>query len=123
LILKTYARVVTGDMEVTLDVLRALTGKELDLRFKVAEVEIAAIGDFCVVAAPTEQHKALREIVGPVIVDDLDQTRACLLGQGAVVVQDRFDAPTGSVLYARNKDGVVVEWLEFSAEYLLKFSL
>ena len=50
--LKTYARVVTGDMESTLTILRALTAKEVDLRFAAGEVEIAAIGDFCIVAAP-----------------------------------------------------------------------
>ena len=57
-------------------------------------------------------------MVGPVIVDDLLQTRTDLLKHGAVIVQDSFDAPTGTVLYARNSDGVIVEWLQFSAEYL-----
>ena len=118
MILKTYARVVTGDMEATLAALLALTGKGVDLRFTAGEIEIAAVGDFCVIAAPFESHGALREIVGPVIVDGLHRTRTKLLEQGATLVQDRFDVPTGSVLYARNRDGIVVEWLQFSAEFL-----
>lgn len=120
MILKTYARVVTGDMEATLADLLALTGKGVDLRFTAGGIEIAALGNFCVIAAPLEKHGALREIVGPVVVDDLDQTRTDLLERGAVLVRDRFDAPTGWVLYARTSDGVVIEWLQFSAEFLQK---
>ena len=123
MILKTYARVVTGDMESTLTTLRTLTGKEVDLRFAAGELEIAAIGSFCVIAAPPEMQGALREVVGPVVVDDLFQTRTDLLNHGAVIVQDCFDAPTGTVLYARNNDGVVVEWLQYSAKYLQKTML
>lgn len=123
MILKTYARVVTADMESTLGTLQALTGKSVDLRFTAGETEVAAVGDFCVIAAPPERHGALREIVGPVVVDDLLQTRSELLERGAVLIHDRFDAPTGSVLYARNSDGTVVEWLEFSAEFLHKTRL
>ena len=123
MILKTYARVVTGDMESTLTTLRALTGKDVDLRFTAGQIEIAAVGNFCIIAAPPEQQGALREVVGPVVVDDLLQTRTDLLQHGAVIVQECFDAPTGTVLYARNIDGVVVEWLQYSAEYLQKTML
>ena len=123
MILKTYARVVTGKIEPTLTTLRALTGKGVDLRFTAGEIEIAAVGNFCVIAAPPAQQGALREVVGPVVVDDLLQTRTDLLKHGAVIVQDCFDAPTGTVLYARNIDGVVVEWLQYSAEYLQKTML
>ncbi len=123
MILKTYARVVTGDMELTLTTLRTLTGRDVDLRFTAGELEIAALGSFCVIAAPPKMQGALREIVGPVVVDDLFQTRTDLLNHGAVIVQDCFDAPTGTVLYARNNDGVVVEWLQYSAKYLQKTML
>lgn len=54
MILKTYARVVTGDMESTLTTLRTLTGKDVDLRFTAGEIEIAALGSFCVIGAPPE---------------------------------------------------------------------
>lgn len=123
MILKTYARVVTGDIEATLSTLRTLTAKEVDLRFTAGDTEIAAIGGFCVIAAPLEKQRALREVVGPIIVDDLLQTRTDLLKHGAIIVQDTFDAPTGTVLYARNNDGVIVEWLQFSTEYLQKTML
>ena len=123
MILKTYARVVTGDMEATLTALRTLTSKDVDLRFTAGDIEIAAIGNFCIIAAPPEKQGALREVVGPVVVDDLLRTRTDLLEIGASIVQDCFYAPTGTVLYARNNDGVIVEWLQFSAEYMQKTML
>ncbi len=107
-------------MESTMKVLMALTGRQMDVSFCVGDTEIAAIGDFCVIAAPSEKRSALRDIVGPVVVNDLEQTKSELLEAGAEIIHDRIEAPSGSVLYARNSDGVVVEWLQYSPEILRK---
>lgn len=52
MILKTYAMLITGGMNLTLFNLQALITKHVDLRFKVQDLEIATVGDFCIIAAP-----------------------------------------------------------------------
>lgn len=56
-ILKTYARVFINDMDGSLKVLRELVGRDPDLRDPFGELEISAIGDFCVVAGTDEALK------------------------------------------------------------------
>ena len=118
MILKTYARVVTENAERTLEGLRKLTGKEPDVRFAVGTTEIIAIADFCIVAAPNEQLAALREIVGPVIVNNLEELYAKLVEQGSQITLGPIEAPSGTVLYARNSDGIVMEWLQYTPELM-----
>jgi hypothetical protein len=116
MILKTYARVVTENAERTLEGLRKLTGKEPDVRFSVGTTEIIAIADFCIVAAPKEQLTALREVVGPIIVDNLEELNAKLVEQGSEITLGPAEAPTGTVLYARNRDGIAMEWLQYTTK-------
>ena len=52
MVLKTYMRIFTEDVEQSLPLLVALTGKQPDLRFSMPQqgLEIIAVGDFCLVA-------------------------------------------------------------------------
>jgi len=121
MILKTYARVVTENAERTLEPLRSLTGKEPDVRFTVGTTEIIAIADFCIIAAPREQLAALREVVGPVVVDNLKELHSRLIEQGYEIALGPIEAPTGTVLYARNPDGGIMEWLQYTTELTERF--
>ena len=120
MILKTYARVVTEDAELTFGPLLSLTGKEPDVRFTVGTTEIIAIADFCVIVAPREQLGALREVVGPIVVDNLQELQSMLIEQGSEITLGPILAPTGTVLYARNPDGIVMEWLQYTNELMAR---
>jgi len=116
LILKTYARVVTDKLEETIVHLEALTGSVVELQFTMGQVTIAAIGDFCVIAAPASIHAELRAVVGPIVVDDLSITKDALLRMGGTVTAEPFTAPTGQVMYMRHPDGIAYEYLQYSFE-------
>ncbi len=121
MILKTYARVVTDNAELTFELLRSLTGKEPDVRFTIGTTEIIAIADFCIIAAPKEALAALREVVGPIVVDNLKELHSRLVEQGFEITLGPIVAPTGTVLYARNPDGIVMEWLQYTNELMERF--
>ena len=116
MILKTYARVVTRDAEQTLEALEQLTGRTPDVRFVAGAIEVIAIADFCIIGAADADVAKLREVIGPVVVDNLAEVQQSLLRQGAEVTLGPLEAPTGTVLYARNKDGIVMEWLQYTPE-------
>ncbi len=118
MILKTYARVVTDNVESTLALLLVLTGKEPDVRFTFGDTEIVAIGDFCIISAPPEKMAALREIAGPVLVDNLEQTQVLLLQQGATITVPPKQAPTGSIMYAQSREGILFEFLQYTTELM-----
>ena len=77
MILKTYSRIFTGDMDLSLRFLEHLTGQKPDYRFRLPEmgIEVSGLADFCVVAGSKEKLDPLRGSQGPLIVDDLSASR------------------------------------------------
>ena len=52
------------------------------------------------------------------IVDDLEELRARLVETGSEITLGPIEAPTGMVLYARNCDGIMMEWLQYTTELM-----
>ncbi len=116
MILKTYARVLTQDMEATLATLGALTDRAPDLRVRFRRFDVAFIDGFCVLSGPQEAMDRYRGTVGPLIVDDLDATREAVLRRGAELTLPPFDGPAGRVFLARHPDGLEYEYIQLSPE-------
>jgi hypothetical protein len=85
MILKTDARIFTEDIEASLKLFKKLVDKEPDLRFAFRDLEIAAIGDFCIVAGPSASLAPYRSSQEPIVVDNLEETRLLLLTAGATI--------------------------------------
>ncbi|MET7640877.1 VOC family protein [Streptomyces sp. NPDC005438] len=115
-ILRTYARLWADDVESALPLLRRLTGQEPHLRFAFQGVDLAAVGDFLVIAGPAEERAQYAHASATVVVDDLDALRATLEDAGAVLTTPLTEGGTGRFLYARHPDGSGVEYVEWAPE-------
>ena len=122
MILKTYARIFTTDMDKSLEFLQALVGVVPDYRFTMKEIglEIAGIADFCVVAGHPEKLLAVRASQGPLIVDDLNQTKALLMAHGATIAKPDAESETGRYFYAVHPDGSEIEYVEWKPELRIR---
>jgi predicted enzyme related to lactoylglutathione lyase len=118
MILKTYARVFTNDLAVSLPVFRQLIGREPDMHFTFGEWEIVAIGDLLLVAGTDEALAPIRNSYGPLVVDNLEATQQQLVQAGAVITQAISASPTGTMLYARHPDGTHMEYVQWKPEYV-----
>jgi len=118
MLLKTYARLFTNDMDKSLSLMRTLTGTEPDYRFTMEEQqwEIAGIGDFLLVAGTAEALAPIRSSHGPLVVDDLDRYVQLLQNQGAAITKPPARSQTGRYFYARQPDGSDVEYVEWSQD-------
>ncbi|PPJ25427.1 glyoxalase [Nocardia nova] len=110
---KTYARVLTNDVNGTVEVLRELVGRAPDFQVTFGRFDIALIGDFCVVAGTDEALARYRGTVGPVIVADLDATLTLLERAGGEVTVPPFEGPAGRGFLIRHPDGVEFEYVQF----------
>ncbi|WP_109523119.1 MULTISPECIES: VOC family protein [Nocardia] len=115
-ILKTYARLFVRDLDTTLPTYEKLVGAPADLRFAFEEAELAAVGDFLLIAGPPEATDRYRTTLGPVVVDDLDAVRDFLAATGCTVIGGPLTSATGRFLYARHHDGNEIEYVEWTAE-------
>nr|WP_209310637.1 VOC family protein [Streptomyces spiramenti] len=105
-------------MSATLPLLERLTGSRPDLRFAFGAIELAAIGDFLVVAGPAEERARYAHATATVVVPDLDQTRAALEEAGAQITTEEATSATGRFLYARHRGGAEAEYVEWKPEVL-----
>lgn len=116
MILKTYTRIFTTDLEGTLRLLRRLHVSEPHLRFRFDPWELVGIGDVLVVAGTDEALAPIRGSLGPWIVTDIDETRRSLVEDGAEITREIAAVPTGRMMYARHPDGAIVEYVQWTAE-------
>ncbi|MGA2549494.1 MAG: hypothetical protein ABSF50_05040 [Burkholderiaceae bacterium] len=113
MILKTYARILTTDADRSVEVFQRLHGGNPHLRIKFREWEIVAIGDVYLVAGTEEALRPIRNVLGPLVVDNLEQTQAALVQSGARIVLPIDEGPTGPFLHARHPDGSIVEYTQW----------
>ncbi|MEU9993569.1 VOC family protein [Streptomyces sp. NPDC048045] len=119
-ILKTYARLWADDLDRTLPLLRDLVGADPDLRFAFGGIELAAIGDFLVIAGPPEERARYAHATATVIVSDLDEVTAALDRTGGCVTVPEATSPTGRYLYARHAGGAEVEYVEWHPDLVAR---
>ncbi|MFC3998809.1 hypothetical protein ACFOVU_22980 [Nocardiopsis sediminis] len=112
-ILKTYARLWADDLDTALPLLRALTGQEPDLRFAFEGVELAAIGDFLVIAGTPGVRARYANASATVVVSDLDEVAGAVAAGGGEITVPEARSATGRFLYARHRGGPEVEYVEW----------
>jgi hypothetical protein len=116
MILKTYTRIVTTDLESTVATLKAVHGTDPHLRLEFAPWTHVGIGDVLEVGGTDEALEPIRGSLGPWIVEDIDDTKSKLLALGATVMRDVEDVPTGRTMYMQHADGSVVEYVQWTPE-------
>jgi hypothetical protein len=116
MILKTYTRILTTDLETTVATLKAVHGTNPHFMLDFDPWTLVGIGDVLAVGGTTENLEPIRGSLGPWIVQDIDDTKRMLLLNGASVVRDVQDVATGRMMYMRHADGSVVEYVQWTPE-------
>ena len=116
MILKTYTRVLTTDIEATVATLKAVHGTEPHFRFDYDPLTLVGIGDVLAIGGTDAALEPIRGSFGPWIVDDIEATKGMLLANGASVLQDVKDITNGRMMYMLHADGSVVEYVEWTPE-------
>jgi hypothetical protein len=119
-ILKTYGRLWSDNMDEALPPLMALVGAGCDLRFDFGDVEVAALGDFLVIAGPEEAAAKLPSASTTVVVSDLEAVKEVLAAHGADITFGPAQGPTGSYMFARHHDGAEVEYVQWKPELMAR---
>ncbi|MBO1331404.1 VOC family protein [Streptomyces sp. VRA16 Mangrove soil] len=111
-VLRTLARLYVDDLDRALPSLRALTGEDVRMRFPYADVELAGIGGFLVVAGTEEALAPFRDVRSTVLVDDLDGLGDLLDAHGGEILSGPHQVPTGRNATVRHPGGIVFEYVE-----------
>jgi hypothetical protein len=118
MILKTYTRMFTTDLESTVATLKAVHGTAPHLTFNYDPLTLVGIGDVLVIGGTDEVLAPILGTYGPWIVEDINDAKSKLLANGASVMRDIKDIPTGRMMYMKHADGSMVEYVQWAPELI-----
>jgi hypothetical protein len=107
-------RIYVNDIDAAIGFYGKLTNEKCDSRFeyKQAELEIARIGNLLIIAGADNALAPFRNTTATILVDSIVEYRDFLIGNGATIVRDIQQVPTGFNLTVKHSDGVIVEYVE-----------
>jgi predicted enzyme related to lactoylglutathione lyase len=114
MILKTYTRIFTTDLESTVATLKAVHGTQPHLWLNYDPLTLVGIGDVLVIGGTDEVLEPIRGTFGPWIVEDIHDAKDKLLANGASIVRDIHNIPAGRMMYMKHADGSVVEYVQWA---------
>jgi predicted enzyme related to lactoylglutathione lyase len=114
-VLLTLARLYVDDLDRALPVLRELTGQEPTSRFAFADVELARIGGFLLVAGSEQALAPFRQVQSTVLVENIDDVEGLVQVHGGEILSGPNRVPTGRNLTVRHPGGVIIEYVEHTA--------
>lgn len=116
MILKISTRVFTTDLESTVATLKAVQGTEPHPRLDDNSLTLVGMGNVLETGGPDEALGRIRGGLGPRIPEDIDDAEGKLLANGASVMLDIKNVPTGRMMDMKHADGGVTERVQWAPE-------
>lgn len=107
-------RFYVDDMDTAVAFYEKLLDQKCAMRFCYDEVhlELAQIADVLILAGTDESLKPFIETKATFVVDSIAAFKDFLLKNGALIVRDIKQVPTGMNMTMKHADGIVVEYVE-----------
>lgn len=83
------------------------------IQYPEANLELAEVGDILILCGSDEALKPFKDTKATFLVDSIMECREFLLSNGAVIVRDLKEVPTGINMTVKHSDGNIVEYVEF----------
>lgn len=84
-------------------------------KYKQMNLEIASVGDILIIGGTDEALKPFKGTNATFLVDSVDEFKDFLLKNGAEVINDIKEVPTGKNVTIKHFDGTVIEYVEHKA--------
>lgn len=111
---KILSRVYTNNAEEAIRFYEELFQKKIASRFtmKNPDLEVINIDDLLIIVGTEEELATVRNTNATFSVDSLDEYKDILLKNGATVLNDIREVPTGFNMTVKHKDGIIVEYVQ-----------
>lgn len=82
------------------------------LKYSEVNLELAIIGNILIISGSDESLKPFRDTQATFLVDSIIEFKEFLLNNGATVIRDLKEVPTGMNMTVKHFDGTIVEYVE-----------
>lgn len=107
-------RFYVHDIEQSIEFYEKVLNEKCNLRFKYPQVnlELAQVGNILILAGSDEALKPFRHTQATFLVDSIIEFKEFLLNNGATIIRDLKEVPTGMNMTVKHFDGTIVEYVE-----------
>ncbi len=113
-VLQKLNRFYVNDMDAALAFYEELLNQKCTVRFCYAEagLELAQVADILILAGSDEALTPFCETKATFVVDAIAEFKDHLMNNGAVIIRDLKQVPTGVNMTVRHADGTIIEYVE-----------
>lgn len=111
---QVLTRIYVNDMNASIKFYEQLFGEPCASRFVYAQMnlEIARVNNFLIIAGTNQALEPFRTTQATMLVDSVDDFKIFLLANGASIISDIQQVPTGLNMTIKHNDGLVIEYVE-----------
>ena len=111
---KILSRFYVPEMTDAVEFYEKVLNEKCSLRFKYTEMnlELAQVGSILLLCGSDEALQPFKDTKATFLVDSILEYRDFLLSNGAVVIRDLKEVPTGINMTLKHLDGTIVEYVE-----------
>ena len=108
-------RFYVHNMDEAVEFYQRLLNDKCSLRFKYPQVdlELAQVGNVLLICGSDEALQPFKDTKATFSVDSIIEYKNFLLDNGATIIRDIRQVPTGLNMTVKHKDGTIVEYVEF----------
>jgi predicted enzyme related to lactoylglutathione lyase len=112
-------RFYVHDMEEAIKFYEKMFNEKCKNRFKYSQVnlELAHLGNILILSGSDEALKSFRDTQATFVVDSIIEFRDHLLNNGATIIRDLKEVPSGMNMTVKHSDGTIVEYVEHKATF------
>jgi predicted enzyme related to lactoylglutathione lyase len=111
---QVLTRIYVNDIDAAIDFYEKITGEKCASRFQYQQMrlELAIVNNLLIIASSDEALKPFRTTSATFLVDSIAEYRNFLTENGAEIIRDIQQVPTGCNMTVKHRDGVIVEYVE-----------
>lgn len=114
IIKQILTRIYVNDMDMAIDFYERLTGEKCANRFDYKQVglEIARVDSLLIIAGTEQTLETFKGVAATFLVDSVSEYKDFLCQNGALVLKDIQEVPTGLNMTIKHRDGITIEYVE-----------
>lgn len=117
---KVLSRFYVNDIDKAIEFYEKIFNEKCSMKFDYPEMnlKLASVGSVLIIAGSDEALKKFKDTNATFLVDSVAEFRTFLLNNGAEIIRDLKEVPSGRNMTVKHLDGTIVEYVEHKANFL-----
>jgi len=113
-VLKVLSRLYVHNLNEVVNFYENIFDTKTSMRFSISQInlELAQVGDVLIIAGTEDALKPFIDTRATFLVDSVNDFRKYLNQNGAIIIREPKEVPTGINMTVKHADGSIIEYVE-----------